>query len=407
MKKQVACTIVSANYFAFARTVAQSFLAKHPEDEFIVLVVDRRNENIDADANSAGLRVLYVGDLQIPDFKSVSFKYDILELNTNVKPTFLKRLLRDGFDKVIYFDPDIYIYESVEFIYKLLDSSNIVVTPHATSPILDMERPADQDFLATGTFNLGFIALNASDEARRFLDWWETRCLQLAYAETRTGLFVDQKWLDLAPCYFDGLLVLKHKGCNVANWNFHERTLKEVHGKWSVNGEPLVFFHFSGIDVLAKLQISKHQKKVTCENRPEVRGLFDAYRKQVLANDYMKYIGIPYGFGGFSNGLSIPQIARRIYSIYQDELACSNPFDDSGEFYKFAVSLRLLKGDDLAGSINSQNCNRNDRYLRIINAALRLTLKVIGGGRYTMLMKYLSYISILRNQRDVIGLKIS
>lgn len=274
MGKRAACTIVSANYFAFARTVAKSFRIQHPEDDFFVLIVDRRSELVDAAAHADGLQTLYVEDLGIADFRSTSFKYDILELNTGVKPTLLKRLLSMGYDKVIYLDPDICVYSSLDFIYRLLESSNIVVTPHATAPIVDQESPTDEEFSAVGVFNLGFIAVNGNSETRRFLDWWENRCLQLGYREFQTGLFVDQKWIDLAPCYFDGLYILKHKGCNVAHWNFQERKLEERPDGWSVNGVPLVFFHFSGIDIGTSLQITKH-RNATYADRPELLKLFE------------------------------------------------------------------------------------------------------------------------------------
>jgi hypothetical protein len=95
-----------------------------------------------------------------------------------------------------------------------------------------------------------------------------------------------------------------------------------------------------------------------------------------------------------------------VYSIYQGELAVADPFDARGAFYQQADRANLLKGADLAGSINALNYNKNDRFVRMINGALRWTLKLIGGARYTMLMKYLSYISILRYQRAVIGWKL-
>ena len=36
-----ACTIVSKNYLPFARVLARSFRAQHPEAPFFVLLVDR------------------------------------------------------------------------------------------------------------------------------------------------------------------------------------------------------------------------------------------------------------------------------------------------------------------------------------------------------------------------------
>lgn len=405
MKKRAACTIVSANYFAFARTVAKSFRLQHPKDEFFILIVDRRSEIVDEAARADGLQLLYVEDLQIEDFRSVSFRYDILELNTGVKPTFLKHILNMGFDKVIYLDPDIYVYGSLDFIYERLESSNIVVTPHATAPIVGLESPTDEEFSSIGVFNLGFVAVNAASEARRFLDWWEGRCLQFGYCEYQTGLFVDQKWIDLAPCYFDGLYILKHKGCNVAHWNFQERVIEEQAGGWSVSGVPLAFFHFSGIDVAADSQISKH-RKITLADKPELRPLFESYRKNVRENEHSKFITIPYGFGRFSNGKPISLIARRMYSIHLSELAGTDPFDSRGAFYKLADKSNLLRTYNLTGKVSVQNHDKNDWHLRVIRAALRCVLKAVGGERYTMLMKYLAFISVLRHQRDVVAWKI-
>ncbi len=53
--------------------------------------------------------LVLVEELDIPNFDSIAFKYGILELNTNVKPTFLKKILAEGVDQMIYFDPEIFI----------------------------------------------------------------------------------------------------------------------------------------------------------------------------------------------------------------------------------------------------------------------------------------------------------
>ena len=52
-------------------------------------------------------------DIGLEDVRGEAMKYDILELNTNVKPTFLKHLLeRYGLTKLVYLDPDIFVYRS-------------------------------------------------------------------------------------------------------------------------------------------------------------------------------------------------------------------------------------------------------------------------------------------------------
>src|SRR5579863_8474224 len=108
---RAACTIVSANYLHFAWTLAESFFKFHPNDEFHVLVVDHLPQGFVP--RDLRVQVLEVEKLGLPNFRSLAFKYDLLELNTAVKPTFLKYLVDRGADKVLYFDPEIYLYRSV------------------------------------------------------------------------------------------------------------------------------------------------------------------------------------------------------------------------------------------------------------------------------------------------------
>jgi hypothetical protein len=126
----------------------------------------------------------------------------------------------------------------------------------------------------------------------------------------------------------------------------------------------------------------------------------------VRENEHSKFIKIPYGFGCFSNGKPISLIARRMYSIHLSELAKVDPFDSRGVFYRLAEKSNLLKTYDMTGKVTMQNYDKNDWHLRTIRAALRFVLKVVGGERYTMLMKYLLFISTLRHQRDVVAWKI-
>ena len=119
--KQAACTIVSLNYLPYARALCSSFLCHHPEWKLYVLLVDRLTPNIDLSSEQFDL--VLVEDLDIPDFPSIAFKYDILELNTNVKPTFLKALFRLGYERVIYLDPDIFVYSPLSPVLSALKNS--------------------------------------------------------------------------------------------------------------------------------------------------------------------------------------------------------------------------------------------------------------------------------------------
>jgi hypothetical protein len=398
---RAACTIVSLNYLAYARTLCDSFLRFHPDFKFYVLLVDRLPEDIDLAAEP--FEVLLVEDLDIPDFKAVAFKYGVVELNTNVKPTFLKKLLGLDVDHLIYFDPDILICSPVDIIYETLDAHAIVITPHCTSPN-NGDLYAELLLLRNGVFNLGFIAVSKTEEAHRFLTWWEDRCLSAGYSERWTGLFVDQKWINLVPSYFDSLTILKHSGCNVAYWNLHERVLEETTGSWVVNGEvPLVFFHFSGIHVDGGSRISKYTDQFTLESRPDLIRLFSDYRDRLILYGIRNNARHQYAFSHYSNGGLITNLQRAAFAANLDKFGASDPFNADGPFYAWAKRHHLLSTVDSAVKFGPQSYRATDTRVRIVNTIFRLALRVLGGDRYTILMKYFAYVSDLRNQKDIIG----
>ncbi len=229
MSVAAACTIISPNYLPYARTLATCYLAHHPGHRFFVLLVANLSDPApfpSATEAAEPFETVLLTTLPIPDLLAIAFQYDLLELNTDVKPTFLRYLFaQHALEHLTYLDPDIFVYAPLTPVFEALSDNDAVLTPHITSPIDDDLLPGEQEMLYNGTYNLGFIALRNTPAADRILAWWERRCLTLGFSEGRTGLFVDQKWMNLAPGLFPHVAILRHPGCNMAYWNLHERTL--------------------------------------------------------------------------------------------------------------------------------------------------------------------------------------
>ena len=81
-----------------------------------------------------------------------------------IMPWLLRFLLERDDDHVIYLDPDIQLFSSLEPIAQLAREHGIVLTPHLTMAMpRDGRRPNEQDILMAGVHNLGFIALGAGE----------------------------------------------------------------------------------------------------------------------------------------------------------------------------------------------------------------------------------------------------
>ena len=340
-------TIVSANYLAYAKTLADSVRMWEPDASFRVLMVDRATPRVTEAVEKLGLTVVFAEDLGLEDFEELAFKYDIVELNTALKPTFLKRLFADGFEQVWYMDPDIRLFGAVCSVKDALREASIALTPHSLVPVMDGLRPSDIDFLRTGSYNLGFIALRNSLEALKMLDWWESRCLNYGFNDLGFGTFVDQKWIDLVPAYFDGVAIVKDPGCNVAYWNLHERQLSEENGAFNVNGKPLRFFHFSGVKAEFPETLSRHQTRHKLVEGSTVAGLVKNYCGALMSNGHAEFSTIHYTFGAFDNGELISASVRRAVTF----LECT-------EGSPFSIGSSVRKALDKIGVSTSEKTLR-------------------------------------------------
>lgn len=399
---RAACTIVSPNYLPYARTLANSYLAAHPEHRFFVLIVADLDDK--ALLEREPFEPVMLSEIGLRDVRHQAMKYDILELNTNVKPTFLGHLIRQHrIDQLVYLDPDIFVYSELTPVFDALDAgATAVLTPHLTTPIEDDRLPSEQDMLYNGTFNLGFFAVRRCDEGERLLAWWADRCLELGFSEGRTGLFVDQKWMNLAPGFFDAIKILRDPGCNMAYWNLHERRLDLTAGGYrvlsSVNDVPLCFFHFSGVAIEDPEMLSKHTNRFTLADRPDLQKLFADYKQQVLASRNETSDRLPYGFDRLSDGIVVTRLARRIYAKHCLRWTGQDPFDANGRFASFARRLGLVAGRAATPKSTWKEFNSTDRRVQMVHRLLKAALKLLGPNRYELLMRYLAFISVLRNQ---------
>lgn len=330
-KEIVICTIISKNYLAHARTLADSFHKNNPGGKMFVLLVD--DININFDPKKEKFTLININEIGIQNLDSFCFKYSIIEQNTGAKAHFLEYLFEKfGFKKLIYLDPDILITNSLDNLWLLLDRKSILLTPHITDHIHDDKKPSELDLRKAGIFNLGCIALAYNSNTKKFLDWWKKKLYNFCWMDPENGYHVDQKWVDQVPELFKDVFVIEHLGYNVAYWNLMQRKIEIIQNKIYVNKKPLYFFHFSGFVPEDIECVSKHQNRFILKNLQTLRPLFELYRDLLVENGYLDIKDWKCKFQYFDNGIKIPEPARKIYkSIIEKGLSFDNPFKTNGE----------------------------------------------------------------------------
>lgn len=354
MNTSAVCTIISKNYLSYARVFAESFLKHNSGYDVHVLLVDRVEGYFDPEKEKFILTE--IEQLDIDDLPSFCFKYNVTELNTAAKPFFIDYLFRKYlYKKVIYFDPDILVMNSLDELFNILDEYNVVLTPHITSPINDSEKHINEiDILMAGTYNLGFIGLSNYEHVKNFLSWWKDRLYKYCFSAPSQGLFVDQKWIDLLPGMIDSIFILRHPGYNVAYWNLHERKIIYKNGVFKSNGEHIYFFHFSGF-VFNNLDcISKYQNRYSLNEFPDLRVLFEKYKDLLVQKEDLNVKDWPYAFGRFDNGVKIHDVIRQLYNGLREQGEnFGNPFITSNpdSFFNW-LNSQALPGKPITNLLN-------------------------------------------------------
>jgi hypothetical protein len=310
-------------YLARARVLAGTLAEAHPNWPLHALLVDRPPADLDPAAIAPFASVTYADELGIPDFRVWLFDHDLVEACTAVKGTMLCRLLAEGAERVIYFDPDIALFHPLDF--SAAEAASVVLTPHQAAPNTVWLARQDGEFgsLRYGIYNLGFLAVRNDAAGRAFAAWWAERTLEDCRDAPEEGFFTDQKYCDLVPGLFDNVFVQRHPGWNVASWNLSLREITAgADGALLANGHRLSFYHFTKIGGVGDVMTERY-----AGDNLAVYELLAWYRREVAANVLLELDARPWAFGSFADGMPITPAARELWRHRQDlRAAFPDPF---------------------------------------------------------------------------------
>lgn len=402
--KNVIFTICAKNYLAQAYALGKSLEYNEPNTDFFIIVSDLVEE-IDLNNSFNHLSPTILTNLDIED---LSFKYNVIEFSTAIKPFFISYFFNKNYDKVVYLDPDMYIYKSLNYIYNKLDQYDFIITPHIRKPYIEFNgSTSEEEILFVGIYNLGFFAIRNTPNGIKFIKWWEEKLKNQCYADKFDALHVDQKWLDFLPSFFpENVLIEKSPTINMASWSIHEVNFKEVNENYYIDEEPLLIYHFSGIDILDADNINKKQSKFTLKNKPEYKNLYKNYRIAVINEKFEYYNKFNYSYDYFENGVFIDAYLRRIYRSLNTEIKnriSSNFGIEENSLYDLFNSNKLLIGETSNKYNRLKSTFKNsDKKIKLFENILHLVKKIIGIKYYYILVRFMSVYARFENHKFLV-----
>ncbi len=273
-----------------AITLGRSIQQVTPDALFVIGLADELPEGIRQD--SLPFSVIRASELlSATELSELSAGYTPAEMAGALKPLFLKACY-DRFPQhntFVYADPNSMFLQPLSAIEDRLTEAVFLLTPYLLQAPRDGKFPDEKHLQNIGLYNSDFLALRRSQEAGRFLTWWDSRVRTRAHINFCEGLCTDQIWLMHVPAFFDNVQIVQQPTWHAGLWNLHDRQLQGNPGNWQVGaGGPLFFVNMKGLTNPDE-GFFPYQNRLTVSKRSDIQALLRDYTQRLAANSQPQF----------------------------------------------------------------------------------------------------------------------
>lgn len=238
------CTAFDHHYAAIGLALYRSLKRHAPPFVLWVLALDREMADILARLGLGDVRVIPLADLERaePTLLKVKTERSTLEYYYTLEPCLPSYLFatEPQIDRLTRLDPDLWFFADLEPLLDELGPHSVHMTPQR----LTLRRPDVEERF--GRFNAGWISFRRTADGLACLEEWKRQCLDWCYHRMEDGKHGSERYLDAWPAKYD-CSISRHIGANVGYWNSYGRTISLANDSLLIDGEPLIFFHYSSL----------------------------------------------------------------------------------------------------------------------------------------------------------------
>jgi hypothetical protein len=233
------CTLFDKNYTLQAVALFQS-LRRHTTDFVLYcLCMDDESFAFIRKCGQPDLIAIQVSDLETPEVRAVREQTTHGQFCWVSQPLICEYLLtQKKLPRVTYLEADSMFFADPRIILEEFGDGSVSCVPHRYSPAYAYHLKL------SGRYCVQFNTFRNDDNALAVLNYWRQECFK--YRKDRPYYLPGQTCLDDWPTKFAGVKEIQQLGAGLAPWNVQQYRLESRDGKISVDGQPLVFFHYHG-----------------------------------------------------------------------------------------------------------------------------------------------------------------
>lgn len=240
-------TFFDVNYLSRGLVLLQS-LKQHSKNDFklFILALDEDVRNYFISNAKREVEIILLGQIEreYPELLDIKPSRSEIEYYFTLSPYLPLYILKQfpGVHRITTLDADILFYSDPDVIFTRYEDASVLITPHNFSPGLEA-------LTVTGIYNVSFQSFRNDMNALTCLNQWRADCRDWCYdyLDKENGRYADQKYLDNWKNDYQGVQEIRIPGTGLAPWNLLSHHLEEKDGKFLVDDQPLIYFHFHGL----------------------------------------------------------------------------------------------------------------------------------------------------------------
>lgn len=240
------CTLFDSGYLLKGLAMIRS-LARHcPSMKIHVLCMDEQTQYILERLDLPFINCITLAEVENDELRRAKADRGVAEYCWTLSSCFTWHVMQSypEIDFLTYVDADLLFYSDVQPLFDEIGDASIAIIEHRFT-----ERLKDRE--VNGRFCVEWDSFRRDEQGLACLSRWREQCIEWCYYRLEDGKMGDQKYLDEWPHRYSSCHILMHPGAGIAPWNYAQyRFGRSEAGNITVDGAPLIFYHFHQFQLL-------------------------------------------------------------------------------------------------------------------------------------------------------------
>lgn len=276
MKTRYFCTLFDSGYLIKGLAMIRSLARFCPDMKIHVLCMDERTQFVLQRLDLPFVNCIPLAMVESEEVLRAKSDRGVAEYCWTLSSCFTWYVMQTfpEIDLLTYVDADLLFYSDVQPLFDEIGDASIAIIEHRFSERL-------QDRLVNGRFCVEWDSFRRDEQGLACLSRWREQCIEWCYYRLEDGKMGDQKYLDEWPDRYSACHILMHPGAGIAPWNYAQyRFGQDQNGQITVQGAPLIFYHFHQFQLLANGKFDRLSTFYTSECA-EPSAVYERYEKEL------------------------------------------------------------------------------------------------------------------------------